>query len=559
MDTTTQKGKILSMRNAQRSNKKWLPALTPVALLLMTQFSHAQGLNASASVEGSTILQNRHSDVRNEELVTFSVKPEGILRYDFRTFSGTVIGSVTHLERDSEDVARKDTFSEFSYNANWQAIDHILSFRASGNQSYIDGSGGDFLISDYFLNAETLAKVETQNYGAYLTIPEGDWIAGGGSLVYAKTNAEESEFRPNIGLNNDSAAGSLYLMNGDNAQNYFWNLNSTYTKLERSEESGNGDYIGKYATGALDSMLYNDWGIRVTASYDANELVARTDEFSNEREFKSYGVGITYREAAGRYISVTANKVDSDVERDDGDVFVGVDAAWALTPRTSVQASIGRRFYGRSASAGITYNTRKIRGAVNYSEQVTSFSQLIATPQSLGVFVCPTGDFTADACFQPSSLDYTLGDDEQFLQFITTGLELSNAIFLRKAANGEFGIQGRRGTIVLNLQYADDEYLDFDQQRKTYSANLSSSYQLSRHSSLLGNLRYGVTEQMNNGTDRDSEQWFASVGLRRTFSRYFSGDVETGYVTRSGSLATSAYGADYNERRISVTIRYDFE
>ena len=64
---------------------------------------------------------------------------------------------------------------------------------------------------------------------------------------------------------------------------------------------------------------------------------------------------------------------------------------------------------------------------------------------------------------------------------------------------------------------------------------------------------------MNNGTDRDSEQWFASVGLRRTFSRYFSGDVETGYVTRSGSLATSAYGADYNERRISVTIRYDFE
>lgn len=104
MDTTTQKGKILSMRNAQRSNKKWLPALTPVALLLMTHLSHAQGLNASASVEGSTILQNRHSDVRNEELVTFSVKPEGILRYDSRTFSGTVIGSVTHLERDRKSV-----------------------------------------------------------------------------------------------------------------------------------------------------------------------------------------------------------------------------------------------------------------------------------------------------------------------------------------------------------------------------------------------------------------------------------------------------------------------
>ena len=64
-------------------------------------------------------------------------------------------------------------------------------------------------------------------------------------------------------------------------------------------------------------------------------------------------MGLTYRQAENRYISLTANKSDSDLGEDDGETFVGVDMQWALSTRTRIAATYGRRFYGESASANI--------------------------------------------------------------------------------------------------------------------------------------------------------------------------------------------------------------
>ena len=559
MDTTTQKGKTLSMRASQRNKKNWLPVLSPLALVLTAHFAHAEGLNVSASVEAKSLLQNRHSNVRNEELLTLAVTPEGRIGYTSRTFRGYVTGSVTQMERDSDDVVRKDTYAEYGYGASWEAIDNLLTLETRGSQRFLDNTGANFLISDYFLYAEELVKVETQSYSAKLTLPQGDYIAGGGSVNYSAGDSSESEFRPTTTFNNDSMTSDFYLMNGNDAQNYFWTATGMYRDLERDEQTSNGDYSGTYLTGSLDSMVYGPIGIRLNASYDANELTDRTDEFSNKRQFRSYGVGLTYRQDAGHYVAITANKVNSDVERDDGDIFVGIDTRWAITPRTSFQATYGRRFYGKSGSAALTYNSRKIRGALRYNEQVTSYSQLVANPQSLGIFVCPIGQFTAADCFQPPSLDYSLGDGEQYLQFIDSGVELSNAVILRKSAAAEMGLQGRRATVLLNLQYADDNFLEFNRQRTIYSATVSGTYELGRRTTLLGSLRYGTTEQDNGTSTADNEQWLLSTGLRRKFGKSLSGDIEAGYMKRTGTLATSVYGANYDERRITLTVRYEYE
>ncbi len=559
MDITTQKGKTLSMRASQFTKKHWIPVMSPLALLLAAHFAHAGELDVSASVEAETVLQNRHSDVRNEELLTLAVTPEGRIGYQTRTFSGHVVGSVTQMERDSDDIVRKDTYFEYNYDASWEAIDNLLTLQTRGGRRFLDGTGANFLVSDYFMYAEELVRVDTQSYTANLTLPEGDYIAGRGSVNYSTGDASESEFQTTAGFNSDNISANFMLMNGNDAQNYFWNLSGMYSELQRDEQLAAGDYSGTYVTGSTDAMISGPFGVRVAASYDSNELTDRNDEFTNKREFKSYGVGVTYREDAGHYISLTANKINSDVERDDGDVFLGVDAVWALTPRTQFQANFGRRFYGRSASASLNYASKKIRGAVRYTEEVTSFSQLTANPQVLGVIVCPLGEVSADVCYYPSSLDYTPAVDEQKIQIMDFGIEALNRVFLRKSAISEFGLQGRRSTVLVTLQYADDNFLEIDRQRTTYMASINASYELGRTTTLTGNLRYGNTEQDNADNSNRSEQWMTSLGLDREFGKHISAGIEASYLTRSGTLATSVYGADYDERRITLTVRYDFD
>lgn len=560
MVITTRKGKSLSMQLPTGKNKHWLVTLSPLALAIVSQLGVAKGLDVSASIEGSTLLQNRHSEVIDEELVTYSLTPEIVALLNTRTISGRLVGNVTHLDRDADDASRKDTFAEYSYDLNWQAIDNVLRFQTQGTQRYIDSSGSDFLVSDYFLNADSLAKVQTQSYASYFTLPQGDWVTGTASLTYSKTEGSENEYRSTASVNSDAITGTMLFTSGDDANDYFWMIQGNYQDLERDESSSNGDYSSEYVNGYVDTVLNRPWAVRVTATYDANDLADSSGEFSNDRDFKSYGLGLTYRLGDDRYISITANKIESDVAADDGDTFVGLDAQWAITPRTSVQASYGHRFYGKSASASITYNSRKVRGLVSYTEQVTSYSALAATAETLGIFVCPTGSFTADSCYLASSLDYTPADDEQLIQIISTGLELSNAIILRKSGVAQFGLQGRHTTLTFNLQYANDDYLELDRQRETYAASISGSYELSRYSNLLSSIQYGHIDQTGTSTtEGDNEQWSSTIGYKRKFGQYLSGDVELGYIRRSGTLNTTVYGTSYDERRITFSLKYDFK
>lgn len=221
MDIITRKGKIPNMRLARRDNKKWLVALTPLSLAMISHFSVAKGIDFSASLEGSTMLQNRHSEVRDEELVTYSVKPEVTALLKTKSLNGIFNGSVTQLERDSDDASRKDTFAEYSYNLSWQPIEHILTFQTQGTQRYLDSTGNDFLVSDYFLNADSLARIDTQSYSTILTLPQGDLIAGNASLTYSTIDGQENEFRNTTGVNNDTLTGTFVLTSGNDARRLF--------------------------------------------------------------------------------------------------------------------------------------------------------------------------------------------------------------------------------------------------------------------------------------------------------------------------------------------------
>jgi len=519
-------------------------------------------LEVRASATADATYQN--VDTENDgnlSLTTLSIAPKVNVSYESRTFQGLWTGTYTQLERDNEDASQRDDFAEYSYTAQWTPIDNLLTFQAAGALSYQNTNAANFLLTDFIANSDSLAKTRSNRLASTLTLERGDWIRALGSASYSDTASEPSAFN-RVALDNDTYELSGTLYNGDEAKYFLWSITGTYLNTERAQ-SNVGDFESRTGDGFIDAKVFKNWAIRLTASHEANQISDREDTSSLVREFNSYGAGITYRQSENRYIAITANKSDSDLEEDDGETFIGLDMLWALSPRTQIAANYGRRFYGESASAKISYNSKYFRTSFGYSEDVTNTSRLLANPENLGVFVCPASSASISDCFQPDSLNYSPNANEQLIQFISQNVEFDDNIILRKSANFQAGYDFSRITLAFSWRYAEDDYLDLNRLRRTYSFGTNMAYKIGSYTNLTSDINYanitgrGEQEVFEGETDN----WNASIGLEREFGRHFKASLDASYLKQEGDLnaGIALFGNNYTDRRLSASITYTYD
>ena len=557
MGTTTQSAVI---------NHSFVPKLRAIKLSIIA-FSVSISTPSQAKLEVSALASadTTHQNVKTEDdgtrsLTTFTIAPQVNAVYQTRTFQGLWSGTYTHLERDNDDTSQRQNYAEYNYSAQWVPFKNLLSFQAAGALSYQNTNSANFLLSDFIANSDSLAKTRSNRLLSTLTLDHGDWVRGQGTASYSDTASERS-LTNNNALDNDSYQLSGNLINGDEAKYLIWSVNGTYQNTERGQ-TNSGDFESRTGDGYIDTRIYGKWAFRLTAMHEANQISNRDDTNSLVREFNSYGAGLTYRQAENRYISITANKSDSDIEDDDGETFVGVDLQWALSTRTRIAAAYGRRFYGESASATIGYNSKYLRTSFSYSENVTNTSRLLADPENLGVFVCPTASTSIADCFQPNSLSYSPSAGEQLVQLTSQNLEFDDNIILRKSANFQAGYDFSRITLAFSWRYSEDDYLDEDRLRRTYSFGSSLAYKIGSYTSLTSSINYAnITGQGAEGTfTGESDNWNASIGLEREFGRRMKVNIDAKYLKQDGDLnAGSRFGSNYTDRRLSASITYIYD
>jgi uncharacterized protein (PEP-CTERM system associated) len=544
----------------------------PVASAAFTAFFFFSGsalanLEVTASASAKSVFQDVDSqDNGTFSFKTLSLKPSVNASYQSRTFNGLWQGTLTHLERDQNDASREDTYGEYSYSANWAPLDELLVFQASGALNYQNAQAGNFLVSDFFTNADALAKTRSNRIGVTTTISQGDWIRGTGQASYSDVASERNALNNGFALNNDTYQLSTTLTNGDEAKYVIWNVTGSFQNTDRAQ-ANQGEFVSRNASGFVDFHILPSWAIRVTGTHEGNQISARTDTASLVREFDSYGAGITYRQTANRFISLTANTTSSDLEEDDNETFVGLDAQWALSNRTQIAASYGRRFFGETASANISYNSKYFRTAFGYSEDVTNVSRLLANPENLGVFVCPANSGSIASCFQPNSLSYVPNADEQFIQITTQNLEFNDDIIIRKSSNFQMGYDFSRVTLGMSWRYSEDDAIDQDRLTRTYSLGATLAYLIGSYTNVNASVNYAdITQRSDTFEDGNSENWNASLGLERTFGRALLVSVDLKYVDTSGDLLTGSgttgngfFGANFTDRRLTLGITYSFD
>ena len=505
---------------------------------------------------------------RYEDRNALQISPTLTGIYTSKKASASV--SATHLYQrfELDEGSNSTNFTEFNYAGSLSIIDNIFQVFGSGSQGYQSYRPETYISSDYLLNSDDLTKITTHSAGARLNIPRGDiWgLSVTGRYMETKSDntleeAEGDDTSPfNQFIDSSGVSANASLVNGDWFRNSYWRANATYRKTDRQDR---GEFESLFVNAEIGYNLYNDFGLLITATQEENDIAGELQNFFSSfnnqfAKFRTYGVGLNYRPAEGRFFNVTLNKIATEGE-DDGKTFVGVSTSWQFSPRTSIQAQYNRRYYGEAASFNLSHGTKRIRTSISYQERTTTFSTLMFDVADAGTFVCPAGSVDILDCFQPDTLNYELQPGEQVVQFSQLITELTDQVILRRQLGSSIGYQRRNLKLSLDGRYIDTEYSVENRQQIQKLIGLNANLEVGARTSMFSRIQFSQINNTIDGGERDIDSSIYTIGLRNRLSRNLSVGAEVRYLDNENTSQIGRDVFDFNETRISLSMTYNFQ
>ena len=551
--------------------KTFRPAI--IATLVAATFSANlyADVQFRGSVEASLVNQSFDTDstsARYEDRNTIQIAPTLTGLYTSKKANASASATQLYQRFDFDGGSRSTNFTEFEYAGNLNIIDNVLQVFGQGSQGYRSFRPETYISSDFLLNSDDLTKITSHSAGASLNIPRGNIWGLGVTGRYSETRsdntleeAENGSSSPlNQSINSKSTFANATLVNGNWFRNGYWNVNAVFQSTDRQDR---GTFESLSANAQLGFNLYKDFGVLITGTHEENDIDGELSNFLNRynnqfAKFDTYGAGINYRPAEGRFFNVTLNKIVTDGE-DDGNTFVGVSTSWQFPPRTSIQADYGRRYYGDAGSFRFNYGTKIIRSAITYQESTTSFSRLMYDVVDAGTFVCPAGAVDIIDCFQPDTLDYEMQAGEQVVQFSQLVSELTDQVILRRQLGASIGFQRRRLKISTDFRYIDTDYSIDDRQQIQKQVGVTGNLQMGSRSSLYSRIQYTQMDNTINGSKAENDTKVYSIGWSTRLSRGLSVSTDLRYLDGGTNNAVGRESLDLNETRISLSMTYNFQ
>jgi len=235
---------------------------------------------------------------------------------------------------------------------------------------------------------------------------------------------------------------------------------------------------------------------------------------------------------------------------------------WTVSPRTSVVASAGHRYYGNTFSLVAATRSRTSIWNLSYNESVTSAQSQFGLP--------PTID---TANYLNQLLSGTISDATQRLQAVNniiqqTGLPRSlassvnyftNSVFLQKQLQASVALHSPKTTLVVSVFDTQRDPLSAQQdidivlgndKTNQFGGSAVLSRRLSEHTSATVTLLASrVDDQTAGRIDRNQALKF---GLTKQFSRKLSGTVEL----RRDQFESSQAGIGYRENAIATFLNF---
>ncbi|WP_461572324.1 TIGR03016 family PEP-CTERM system-associated outer membrane protein [Thiobacillus sp.] len=328
-----------------------------------------------------------------------------------------------------------------------------------------------------------------------------------------------------------------------------------------------------FSAGLTSGTRFNDlsWGL----NYSLRKADSDTADTTFESATATVGYALTRKFRVFGTVGQDWNDYLSTTGTDGASYSVGF--GWSPTRRTSVEASMGERYFGSTYSFSGSHRTRSSQWTVRYSENVSDITQQFLTQTSRIFWVCDTGIFVREtqdftnpdptSCVGPVSS----GGLAQLLFIIFPGVtindlvaanllnvSIANGVYIIKSFNA--GVSWDIGRLGFGLSAQDTrrlyQALD-DAEDHVQGVTGSVSYRMSPQTTANSSLsltRNSVDALLAGGTAREDDLLSLSLGLTHRFAEKLNGALTFRHTERDSNVANS----DYKENSITASVNMRF-
>lgn len=422
---------------------------------------------------------------------------------------------------------------------------------------YLNGRGNAELVEDwFFLDASARISHElvslgggvglgdpvgignTTSVGAYSLSPYLKHRFGSVATVEARI-AYDGVFIGNSGTSDTHTTRYLLSAVGGSAA-YPLSWSARYSKTDNDNSSATvADTSSEQASASARYRLTRTFGLLAQAGMEKNDYPGVKPAV---RDYSYYGVGAFYTPSRRFSMDLVYNSSDN------GDFISGQITA-KPTLRTTVDASVGQRAFGRSYSLGVAHRTRHSNWSLRYRDDLTTYQQqFLNYVGTLFVYQCPGG-----IEYQPPGVPPSDPVNCAFVQVLNLySPTQNNETYLTKNLTGTVGYTLRRNTWTLSLYDNRREFQTSGTSDET--RGLQASWSLRPAVNTTFTLTGGMSRNEESTGARNDDLWNLGLVVTRQFKPRMTGSVEVRHQERSSNQA----GGDYSENSVAARLNMTF-
>jgi len=382
---------------------------------------------------------------------------------------------------------------------------------------------------------------ETQNYQTGFEYN----VANSAFLVSSAVNYNVSQSEDNIG-ESEGVSARFNTQNGSSSRYMFWQANSNYSKNENNSLSGE-NYSYELKLGLFTPFTLTPF-VRI---YDEDST--GTIGVNQNNSMSSWGPGLKWQLSSHILLDVSYNYVTDEKEGDD---YVAVNINWQPSSRTSLQAGLSQRFFGKSYNLNFQHTNRRLTNNITYNETIQAFDRNNYQQALLGLYWCPNDSTTLANCYITNNNIIDL-DSYQLIAISEQVLLESNEFSLNKNLSWQSNLTLARTSFSLYVSNDERESLTTNIKDNNFSASFSMTRTVSGRSDFKVTYSFTHAEIDKNKVQSSGQEDFyrtISTAYTRRLANSLSTSFSIQYLNRDSSNDLSTY----EETRAFINIKKDF-
>lgn len=280
------------------------------------------------------------------------------------------------------------------------------------------------------------------------------------------------------------------------------------------------------------------WALRYTEQDTKYSGQATTQNRENQKR-RDTVLDLGYQLSVGIRLTGQAGYEDNDYQlgvdsEEPQDRYWTVGAVWSPSSQTTLTASGGRRYFGRTWKLDWSHQARRHSWQLAYDENLTTRRQLQLEQRDLLAF-----DQNGIPIIDPVTQDQ--------LVLPANVLVSTDEVFLNRRANFQWTMAHRKSTTSFKLNRSRRELQESDTTDITTGIDLGWDWRVSRNGTFKANMSSQKTER-DTGSDR-----YKLIGLN--YEEQLGKHVSSSFEVRNVHRDTSGVSNSYSENQLSASLR----